>query len=214
MGLACLQKLNLILQWVSLVPLNVVWNLGFLVFPQHLYMRPKDFTCAQQKEELFTLYNNKLILCFKTCVFSSDSLNQIFSSLTLLPCTGGPVGSTKSSSTLSAPVDALDLLGLVPAFTHVAVYRQSLPGGDRVSWSEGSQGVCGTWCVWTLLPVLYAEHWIVMQILPQWGFMRTPSLLAAGWTIIMCRIQCWDLRQGATPADMAKSNSWLLWRVH
>lgn len=174
-------------------------------------MRPKDSTCAQQKKEVFTLYNNKLILYFKICIFSSDSLNQIFSGLSLLPCTGTPGGSTKSFSTLSAPVDALDLGG---PFTHVAGDGQSLHGRDRVSWSEGGQKVCGTWCVWTLLPVLCAEHWIAMQILPQWGFVGSPSLLAVGWAITMCRIQCWDLWQGATPADMAKSNSWLLWRVH
>lgn len=96
-------------------------------------MRPKDFASTQQEKEVFTLYSNKLVLYFKTCIFCSDSLSQIFSGLTLLPCTGRPVGSTKSSSTLSAPVDALDLLGLVPTFTHVAVDGQSLHGGDRES---------------------------------------------------------------------------------
>lgn len=90
--------------------------------------------------------------------------------------------------------------------TKSAWWRQSeLKWGEPGLWD---------WCVWTLLPIFFAEYWIAMPILPQQGFLDTPSLPAVSWAITMCRIQCWDLWQGATPAEMAKSNSSLLWRIH
>lgn len=190
MGLAYLQKLNFNLAVSRSSPIKCGLDFRFYCLPTAPLHEAKRLHLCPPKERGFHTVQQQID--FKTCIFSSDSLNQIFSSLTLILCTGRPVGSTKSSSTLSSPVDALDLLGLVPVFTHVAMDGQSLHGGDRVNWSEGSQ-VCGTWCVWTLLPILFAGHWIAMLILPHQGFLRIPSLPAVSWAITMCRIQCWDL---------------------